>query len=64
MPYAHLLLKSRRFCFQYFWKFCRQMNFAVVFRVNDCKYQNILLTTILANYSRCFLEGPINVQNP
>ena len=44
------------FAFNIFRNCCRQLKFAVVFRVDHGKYLNILSTAILAYYSHCILE--------
>lgn len=31
----------------------RQLNFAVIFQVNNCKYQNIFSTLCFTNYTHC-----------
>ena len=54
MPISCSDLKD--FVFNIFRNYCCQLNFAVVFRVNDGKYENILLAAVLANYPRCFSE--------
>ena len=49
MHYAYHLHKSRKFCYEILENWRRQLDFAVVFQVNDSQYQNILQTQTFAN---------------
>ena len=53
MHYAYHLHKSRKFCYEILENWRRQLDFAVVFQVNDSQYQNILWTQTFANPQPC-----------
>ena len=57
MPLPCIDIKN--YFFDIFGNCHNQLNFAVIFRVNEGKYQNILPTPIFANSPGCMLIGII-----